>query len=1489
MKPNILNNSIDNKWHWDTKPVEEVRRNKEKHRDSEDLEGLQEVLENVILKASHFPLEFIQNAEDEESTKIGFILHKKALVIYNNGKPFRIEKDRNDIKGFCSIGVSQKHKKGIGFLGVGSKTVYKITKEPWLVSGKYNFSIEDMLYPSSQSTLPPHASNVISKIDQFPDKGAIFFSPLLPDDKGKINADEISDILNEIDKSVIMFLSSIDTIELEDRRDDIEILRLRRDNIEYYVEGDNNAPGAFVCKRIRISALKDDANDDPDATDWIVGSLNLRLSEDAKRNLPDSRLYEKKRGSESTRISIAIHLDSDEESSYPLYCFLPMREFDTGLSYILQGDFIPTADRSNIQTDLLWNKEILQGLGVLLAKIIETCQSHEEISINFYDMVPWDKNPNSNLEPFITSFRNKMLNEKFSFGNNPEAIPLRNYTICEPATSFLTNENLSKIELGDYYRLFLKKDSPLRKSLEWIGVKELTADDIFRIIVKYAGREHSDPEWLFHCTHCLATAENLGEIGEETLELMRTKEWLLTNKRKFAKPHEKLYFRMPKAKTEIEHIDDFAEVEFLHPIFTKFSGSRKYNVDKNERDTIRDFLKDRFDVKVLEDEGYLISNLVIPLLETDELPLGKRIQYFSALLFYREKLQKKLMKASGYLGDIERGKERLKEKCKNILVPAITYNIQTKKHRSVALQSIEKLYSRGRKKYPTSAFKIFNNTPDAFFVSQSFYDKVKRKINWSDKELINALEDVGISSDLKILKKEYKSRDQTPFEVRSYLTNWKLIDYEIPGLDKLDLQTLKDSPEILYLILRNLSNEYKKTDSGKDLLEAKFSSSRSWDNYRSSIARVLDEIKLKDRIGNEYSLQASVFGSKFSALIPGHPRLLPFRTDGMAKLLKDLEIREEPSGEELLSEIEKMKERYNKRADVPPSVLHRLCGIYEELLNHESSKPDIYFKSNNFDTCWFSPPECYWSDPTTQIKKNSPVIGEFYTKLGKDFTLFQGLGVSKKPTVSDIFTRLSSLREKINKSIQTPTNNDITEIRRYYRYLVGNDIPENMMSRKIFLTDSGTLVDSKSIYTSRNIELHRILSRKLPGMILNTVILPEFPGELEDKFNIKNLETTIEMNSIPSGTKNDDLTLLFRLLLSMVATYEYNNKDPHTDDRIMKLQDLSDSIEVYDTEKIEVKLDVNGNAVTLQLDTLFLNSALYLVDIRDEDRLLPRIKNYVINTLFRGVSNDTINFANQLMSDGLTIDAIQKSFFKQGFSESHISQYLDEITILKQIESADETDETQPPPAPTETEQTRKTKSAASAWNPEPIIPKLVSPFDFEVTSLRPSKSGDFHGKEIGFRKRKGSGKGSSGSGTQTKHVSNLSTEEAGLEFVKMVCMELFNVGIENVKDVHNAHEAYDIIVSFPDGKKYIEIKASLSDPTPQLSRDQFDKARKEKDDYYLFLVGNLASDFYVKYRQNPASHNHVRLGGARLKEINWDDWGKVDFSKKKKARPKTR
>ncbi|MBA7551731.1 hypothetical protein ES705_44279 [subsurface metagenome] len=154
-----------------------------------------------------------------------------------------------------------------------------------------------------------------------------------------------------------------------------------------------------------------------------------------------------------------------------------------------------------------------------------------------------------------------------------------------------------------------------------------------------------------------------------------------------------------------------------------------------------------------------------------------------------------------------------------------------------------------------------------------------------------------------MLENKYSGDDDTPFWVRRYLVNWKLTDYKVQGLDKLNLTALGEEQDVVHLILKDLSGKYQADGYGKGFLEARLTSSRSLYKYNSSIGRVLDRIEIRDNEEKGHRLKDFVFGDKFAALIPHHSFLLPFGTKGMRKFLKDLGLRDEPTQEELINAI----------------------------------------------------------------------------------------------------------------------------------------------------------------------------------------------------------------------------------------------------------------------------------------------------------------------------------------------------------------------------------------------------------------------------------------------------------------------------------------------------------------------------------------------------------------------------------------------------------
>ena len=135
---------------WDHQHVALVRQEKEKFRGDKDKENLlRMVTESAYSKETHYVLELIQNAEDEDSKNITFTITDDYILVENDGEPFSAD----DVFSICSAGQTRKENK-IGFFGIGFKSVFNITKNPQIISGKYNFSVHEYIYPEPTNHIP---------------------------------------------------------------------------------------------------------------------------------------------------------------------------------------------------------------------------------------------------------------------------------------------------------------------------------------------------------------------------------------------------------------------------------------------------------------------------------------------------------------------------------------------------------------------------------------------------------------------------------------------------------------------------------------------------------------------------------------------------------------------------------------------------------------------------------------------------------------------------------------------------------------------------------------------------------------------------------------------------------------------------------------------------------------------------------------------------------------------------------------------------------------------------------------------------------------------------------------------------------------------------------------------------------------------------------------------------------------------------------------
>jgi len=98
----------------------------------------------VFTRSSGFILEFIQNAEDSkgnpnEEGYFKIVFKENSIEITHNGHPFT----DSDVESLCGIRSSKKPENGsLGYLGIGFKSVFKISDSPEIYSNGYSFKFD---------------------------------------------------------------------------------------------------------------------------------------------------------------------------------------------------------------------------------------------------------------------------------------------------------------------------------------------------------------------------------------------------------------------------------------------------------------------------------------------------------------------------------------------------------------------------------------------------------------------------------------------------------------------------------------------------------------------------------------------------------------------------------------------------------------------------------------------------------------------------------------------------------------------------------------------------------------------------------------------------------------------------------------------------------------------------------------------------------------------------------------------------------------------------------------------------------------------------------------------------------------------------------------------------------------------------------------------------------------------------------------------------
>ena len=180
-------------------------------------------------------IELIQNADDANSKKFGIHIYDNFVIVGNDGRDFNYD----DVKAICRSGSSNKVRGGstIGYRGIGFKSVVNLAERVYILSGNINFMYDKKLTQvllNINDDVPliriPHIVTNIPYIDEINNLKAKYnYSTIFLFENIKENIVE-SELLS-FDKSSVLFLNSVEEINLIDKNNNRNISKNIRNSI----------------------------------------------------------------------------------------------------------------------------------------------------------------------------------------------------------------------------------------------------------------------------------------------------------------------------------------------------------------------------------------------------------------------------------------------------------------------------------------------------------------------------------------------------------------------------------------------------------------------------------------------------------------------------------------------------------------------------------------------------------------------------------------------------------------------------------------------------------------------------------------------------------------------------------------------------------------------------------------------------------------------------------------------------------------------------------------------------------------------------------------------------------------------------------------------------------------------------------------------------------------------------------------------------------
>ncbi len=464
--------------------VERIRSEK-LDKDSPDLRAALKLLaEELNTKETHFILELLQNAEDNEyggkqpeltlrieaEDPTGTPSSDGCLVVLNNEVGFQPE----NVRSLCSVGQSTKKNRNNGYIGekgIGFKSVFRVTDSPHIFSNGFQFRFQVPNESEGFGYILPHWS-----CDVPPVAGEGFTSILLPLQPGK--RDLIALQLSKIAPETILFLQKLKLLVVGEGR---SISRA-------------DEKGSLVTLR-------------------STGDVSLYFIHSKVCDKPQNLTEEKRAGVSQREVTVGFPLKTSAACNGRIFAFIPT-EYDSGLPFLVNADFILNSNRERVLEDRRWNQWLRDEITPTFVRAFLSVLENADWKTEAHRFLPECALAADFVRPVVESIHTQLQSQLCVLTDAllPE-LPTKVFVPGSLARRILSDAPKERLKFA---LLHPEWENRWHERLEPLGVKSVNFTQLFEACLEDSWLKNRDADWwetLWElCAKCDVSAETVGSF-----------------------------------------------------------------------------------------------------------------------------------------------------------------------------------------------------------------------------------------------------------------------------------------------------------------------------------------------------------------------------------------------------------------------------------------------------------------------------------------------------------------------------------------------------------------------------------------------------------------------------------------------------------------------------------------------------------------------------------------------------------------------------------------------------------------------------------------------------------------------------------------------------------------------------------------------------------------------------------------------------------------